>query len=70
MAEAIPRCEWSEAEEYRERLFYWEFLVSQWLVPGPAVLKEADVTDPFGAPRPPGPSDSTWLLEPDSLLEQ
>ena len=28
MAEAIPKAMWSEAEEYCERLFYWEFLVN------------------------------------------
>lgn len=70
MAEAIPRAEWSEAEEYRERLFYWEYLVNNWLVPGPAILKESDEDNPTGAPRAPSLYDYGWLLEPDSLLEQ
>ena len=70
MAEAIPKAEWSEAEEYNERLFYWEYLVNHWLVPGPAVLKASDTPDSVMEPRAPSLHDYGWLLEPDSLLEQ
>ncbi len=70
MAEAIPRAMWSEAEEYSERMFYWEFLVNNWLVPGSAILKENDALDSVTEPRVPSLEDHGWLLEPDSLLEQ
>ncbi len=70
MAEAIPRAEWSEAEEYHERLCYWEFLVNSWLVPGPAILKESAAPNSITEPRSPHLLDYGWLLEPDSLLEQ
>ncbi len=70
MAEAIPRSDWTEAEEYRERLFYWEFLVNTWLLSSPGVLKESPGPDADGAPRTPALSDYGWLLEPDHLLEQ
>ena len=70
MAEAIPKAEWSEAEEYNERLFYWQYLVNSWLVPGPAILKQSDPVDSVNEPRSPSLHDYGWLLEPDSLLEQ
>ncbi len=70
MAEAIPKAMWSEEEEYSERLFYWEFLVNNWLIPGPAILKDNDALDSFTEPRVPSLHDYGWLLEPDSLLEQ
>ena len=70
MAEAIPRAEWSEAEEYSRRLAYWEYLLNSWLVPGPAVLKSHDEELPSGEPRSPSLHDYGWLLEPDSLVEQ
>ena len=70
MAEAIPRILWSEVEEYSERLFYWEFLVNSWLIPGPAILKQSDALDSVTEPRAPSLHDYGWLLEPDSLLEQ
>ena len=70
MAEAIPKAMWSEAEEYCECLFYWEFLVNNWLIPGPAILKENDAPELLAEPRAPSLHDYGWLLEPDSLLEQ
>ena len=71
MAEAIPRAEWSEAEEYHERLFYWEYLVSTWLVPGPAFLKESTPDTPStSVPGVPNMHDYGWLHERESLLEQ
>lgn len=70
MAEAIPRANWSEAEESQERWFYWEYLVNHWLVPGPAVLKQPEDEVPIGVPREPDLADYGWLLEPDSLVEQ
>jgi len=70
VAEAIPRTEWSEAEEYGQRLAYWEYLVNSWLVPGPAIFKEPSDEPPLGEPRAPSLHDYGWLLEPDSLLEQ
>lgn len=70
MAEAIPKAEWSEAEEYGQRLAYWEYLVNSWLVPGPAILKEHSDVPPIGEPRAPSLHDYGWLLERDSLLEQ
>ena len=72
MAEAIPREYWSDAEECTERVFYWEYLVQRWLVPGPTVIQEPE--QPEGdAPRtvtPAKPSmhDYGWLMEPDSCL--
>ena len=53
MAEAIPRAQWSEAEEYAQRFVYWEYLVNSWLVPGPAILKEHHDELPLGEPRAP-----------------
>jgi hypothetical protein len=70
VAEAIPRAEWSEAEEYGQRLAYWEYLVNSWLVPGPAVLKEHSDLPSIGEPKSPNLHDYGWLLEPDSLVEQ
>lgn len=70
MAEAIPKAEWSEAEEYGQRLAYWEYLVNSWLVPGPAIFNEANDELPLGEPRAPSLHDYGWLLERDSLLEQ
>lgn len=70
MAEAIPRAEWSEAEEYCERLTYWEYLVNRWLIPGPSILREDYVEQGPGEPRSPSLSDYGWLLERDSLSEQ
>lgn len=70
MAEAIPRANWSEAEEFQSRWFYWEYLVNHWLVPGPAVLKQPEDVKPEGLPRSPNLEDYGWLLEPDSLVEQ
>ncbi len=70
VAEAIPRAEWSEAEEYGQRLAYWEYLVNRWLVPGPAIFKEHTDELPPGEPRVSSLHDYGWLLEPDSLLEQ
>ena len=70
MAEAIPRAEWSEAEEYGQRFAYWEYLVNSWLVPGPAILKEHPDEPAIGEPRAVNLHDYGWLLEPDSLTEQ
>jgi hypothetical protein len=70
VAEAIPRAEWSEAEEYGQRLAYWEYLVSSWLVPGPCVLKEHSDVPSLGEPKASNLHDYGWLLEPDSLVEQ
>lgn len=70
MAEAIPRIEWSEAEEYHQRAFYWDYLVSRWLVPGPAVLRGGEEEPLPGAPRSTSIHEYGWLLEPDSLVEQ
>lgn len=72
MAEAIPKDEWSEVEEYTSRLFYWEYLVDRWLVPGQAVLQERQA-----APEEPGivaPTSralqqSRWLKEPETIVE-
>ena len=49
-------------------LFYWEYLVNEWLVPGPAFFKESTVESPAG--NPPSLYDYGWLHERDSLLEQ
>jgi len=70
VAEAIPRAEWSEEEEYRQRLAYWEYLVNSWLVPGPAFLGESHDDLPQREPRTPSLHDYGWLLEPDSLVGQ
>ncbi len=70
MAESIPRANWSEAEESHSRVFYWQYLVNHWLVPGPAVLKQPEEETPAGIPRSPNLEDYGWLLEPDSPTEQ
>lgn len=72
-AQAIPRASWSEAEEQRARLFYWQFLVNQWLSPEPSVL--SDPGEPKASDRWVGPSaanlfENGWLLETESLSEQ
>jgi hypothetical protein len=69
VAEAIPKAEWSEAEEYGQRFAYWEYLVNSWLVPGPVILKEQAAEPVIGEPRS-NLHDYGWLLEPDSLVEQ
>lgn len=67
-AYAIPRAEWSEAEEYRQRSFYWHYLVEKWLVPGPSVLKEQSpsVHDRGVGPSPRSLFRYGYLLEPES----
>jgi hypothetical protein len=72
MAEAIPRFEWSENEEYAERLFYWEYLVDRWLGPGLSVLQEPGSE---GAPIQSSPArhvshERGWLMEPETIVEQ
>lgn len=70
MAHAIPKAEWSEAEEQHGRLFYWEYLVSEWLVPGPSVIRaQAERGLPLAAPSPESLQQCSWLLEPESVCE-
>lgn len=70
MAHAIPRGEWSEAEEHQGRLFYWEYLVSRWLLPGPSVIHEqSEHGGPLAAPSQESLQQYGWLLEPESVCE-
>ena len=72
MAHAIPRADWSSAETQRERQFYWQYLVNQWLVPGPAVLPEADHVEAerFTPPTVQALHENGWFLEPATICEQ
>lgn len=67
-AYAIPKAEWSEAEEYRQRIFYWHYLVEKWLVPGPSVLQEQQPStqERCVVPTPRSLSRYGYLLEPES----
>lgn len=72
-AQAIPRASWSEAEEHRARLFYWNYLVNAWLSPEPSVLSEPG--EPAAGDRWIGPSAENllangWLLEAEISSEQ
>ena len=69
MAEAIPKHEWSEAEEYGERLFYWRFLVNTWLVPGPSVVRERGVKHDLVTSTEESLLDYGYLMEPESVCE-
>lgn len=70
MAHAIPKAEWSEAEEHRGRLFYWEYLVNHWLMPGPSVIHEqSEPHTSLVAPSPESLQQYGWLLEPESICE-
>lgn len=73
MARAIPKESWSQAEEYRTRLFYWQYMVSTWLSPGPSVLShagEADEGERWKAPSLESLHENGWFLEPENNLEQ
>lgn len=72
MANAIPRANWSQAEVLTEREFHWQFVVNEWLVPGPALLSHADDE---GSDRWTGPTAESlhangWFLEPETICEQ
>ncbi|HEY7820889.1 MAG TPA: hypothetical protein VIG29_21870 [Vicinamibacteria bacterium] len=73
MADAIPRARWSEAELQRERYFYWQYLVNNWLVPGDAVLREpgeAPALDGWSGPSQESLLENGWLMEPATICEQ
>jgi hypothetical protein len=72
MAEAIPKVEWSETEEYAVRLFYWEYLVDRWLVPGLSVLKEpgSEAALVTGSSAGHVTRERGWLMEPETIVEQ
>jgi hypothetical protein len=73
MAHAIPRASWSEAELQRERLFYWQYLVNNWLVPGDSVLSdpaEAPALDGWSGPSHEALLENGWLMEPATICEQ
>jgi hypothetical protein len=72
MAEAIPKVEWSEAEEYAVRLFYWEYLVDRWLAPGLSVLKEPGSEAALVTSSSVGhiTRERGWLMEPETIVEQ
>ena len=70
MAHAIPRADWSDVEEHRGRLFYWEYLVNRWLMPGPSVIHEQSAEGAsLTAPSPESLQQYGWLLEPESVCE-
>lgn len=72
MAQAIPRADWSQAEAHRERQVYWQFLVNEWLSPGPAVLSEAErvESDRLTLPTAQSLHENGWFLEPATNGEQ
>ena len=72
MAHAIPRADWSQAEAQRERQFYWQYLVNEWLLPGPAVLSEAGEkpSERFVPPTADTLLQNGWLLESATNCEQ
>ena len=72
MAETIPKVQWSVTEEYTERLFYWEYLVKTWLVPGLSVLQEpGSETASFQSSSLGHVShERGWLMEPETIVEQ
>ena len=69
MAEAIPKQQWSEAEEYGERLFYWRYLVNKWLVAGPSVVQEREFKHELAIPGEESLLDYGYLMEPESVCE-
>lgn len=69
MAEAIPKRQWSEAEEYGERLFYWRYLVNEWLVPGPAVVAQSHEDRDVNVSTGGSLLEYGYLMEPESLCE-
>jgi hypothetical protein len=71
MAHAIPRAGWSEAEAQREREFYWQFLVNEWLVPGPSVLSDPEEpSDRWTPPTAETLLENGWFLERRTICEQ
>jgi hypothetical protein len=72
MAQAIPKADWSQAEAHRERQFYWQYLVNEWLVPGPAVLSEANRAEDerWMPPTVETLHENGWFLEPATNCEQ
>jgi hypothetical protein len=73
MARAIPRAGWSEAETQRERSFHWQYLVNNWLVPGPSVLSEpgeASFPECWVGSTPESLLANGWFLEAGTTCEQ
>jgi hypothetical protein len=71
MAQAIPRANWTDVEAHRERLFYWQYLVNEWLVPGPALLSQPDdiESERWTGPTPESLHENGWFLEPEDRCE-
>ena len=73
MAEGIPRDGWSESESHAERLYYWEYLLNQWLVPERSAAADTTLRIPerrVASPSRRALSNYGWLKEPENVLEQ